>query len=384
MPVAHAVKASAASATMAAPSSLRRAPSSTSPTARAVSAWISAIRSAIVPAAAWDSSASWRTSLGDDREATALVAGAGGLDRRVQCEQVRLRCDRGDRVDDAPMRSERCRGADRSTASRGARTASIATAARRPLARRRRRSPAPPGGQDRVAGMGRRRRRPPRRPPRPSAAAPPRLAPGARRRGHVGHGRGDLAAARPASPEVAASWPEAALSVPAVPETSPTISRRRRLIVRSARPSVSRSERGCASRLRSPRRSPRPPGLLAQRRHHPRRTRRPSGRPRPRPRAPPRRRGRRRRSARPRRRSPAPGGPAGSPRAPVRPRWPAGRPARSGSASCAAVHRGEHLVLGRDGGERPAAGRHRGGEDHDVAVGDGINGFDRPVERRQP
>src|SRR5205085_6906677 len=39
--------------------------------------------------------------LGDDREAAALLAGAGGLDGRVQRQQVRLLGDAGDRVDDA-------------------------------------------------------------------------------------------------------------------------------------------------------------------------------------------------------------------------------------------------------------------------------------------
>ena len=41
---------------------MRRAPASTTPTARAVSDWISVISSAIVRAARCDSSASWRTS----------------------------------------------------------------------------------------------------------------------------------------------------------------------------------------------------------------------------------------------------------------------------------------------------------------------------------
>ena len=39
--------------------------------------------------------------LGDDREAAALLAGAGGLDRGVERQQVRLLGDAGDRVDDA-------------------------------------------------------------------------------------------------------------------------------------------------------------------------------------------------------------------------------------------------------------------------------------------
>ena len=58
--------------------------------------------------------------------------------------------------------------------------------------------------------------------------------------------------ARPASSEVAARFDDASLSVPAVWETSPTMSRSRSVIVRKAWPSVSRSERGSTSRLRSP------------------------------------------------------------------------------------------------------------------------------------
>src|SRR4051812_5957199 len=55
-------KASRASSTVATPSLVRSAPSSTTATARLVSAWISAISEAIEPAAACDSSASLRTS----------------------------------------------------------------------------------------------------------------------------------------------------------------------------------------------------------------------------------------------------------------------------------------------------------------------------------
>ena len=40
--------------------------------------------------------------LGDDGEAAALLAGAGGLDRGVERQQVRLLGDAGDRGDDAP------------------------------------------------------------------------------------------------------------------------------------------------------------------------------------------------------------------------------------------------------------------------------------------
>ena len=57
-----AANASLACSTVTTPSSVRAAPASTASTARPVSAWISRIRSAIVPAAVWDSSASLRTS----------------------------------------------------------------------------------------------------------------------------------------------------------------------------------------------------------------------------------------------------------------------------------------------------------------------------------
>ena len=54
--------ASRVCSTVATPSSVRWAPSATTPTTFCVSAWISPIRPAICPAASWDSSASLRTS----------------------------------------------------------------------------------------------------------------------------------------------------------------------------------------------------------------------------------------------------------------------------------------------------------------------------------
>src|SRR5919197_87619 len=70
--------ASSACSTTATPSSVRLAPSSTTSTARAVSAWISSI----------------------SREMVALAC-TRGLDCRVQRQQVGLAGDAGDRVDDA-------------------------------------------------------------------------------------------------------------------------------------------------------------------------------------------------------------------------------------------------------------------------------------------
>ena len=53
--------------------------------------------------------------LGDDREAAALLAGAGGLDRGVERQQVGLLGDAGDRGDDAadPLRLRSVRSLDR-------------------------------------------------------------------------------------------------------------------------------------------------------------------------------------------------------------------------------------------------------------------------------
>jgi hypothetical protein len=51
-------------------------------------------------AACWDSSASSRTSSATNGEAAALLARAGGLDRGVQREEVRLVLDRRDRPAD--------------------------------------------------------------------------------------------------------------------------------------------------------------------------------------------------------------------------------------------------------------------------------------------
>ena len=72
------------------------------------------------PSRCWISPIRWRSRrpppgllgeladlFGHDREAPALLAGAGGLDRGVEREQVGLLRDAGDGLDDVPMRSER-------------------------------------------------------------------------------------------------------------------------------------------------------------------------------------------------------------------------------------------------------------------------------------
>ena len=74
--------------------------------------------------------------LGDDREPAALLAGAGGLDRGVQREQVRLPRDARDRVHDAAnlvraLRQRADRGADLCEASASAAMASVAVPAAR-------------------------------------------------------------------------------------------------------------------------------------------------------------------------------------------------------------------------------------------------------------
>ncbi len=55
--------------------------------------------------------------VGDDGEALAVLAGAGGLDVGVEREQVRLLGDLRDDVDDSPMSSIRSERENRSTAS---------------------------------------------------------------------------------------------------------------------------------------------------------------------------------------------------------------------------------------------------------------------------
>src|SRR4051794_34551200 len=93
--------ASRACSTVATPSSVWRAPSSTTSTALAVSVWISPMRLEIEPGGRLALLGQLADLLGDDREAAALLAGAGGLDGRVQRQQVRLLGDAGDRLDDA-------------------------------------------------------------------------------------------------------------------------------------------------------------------------------------------------------------------------------------------------------------------------------------------
>jgi hypothetical protein len=92
--------ASRVRSTTSTPSSVRRAPSSTTSTALLVSCWIAATSPEISCAACWDSSASLRTSSATTAKPTALLAGAGRLDRRVQRQQVGLLGDPGDRLHD--------------------------------------------------------------------------------------------------------------------------------------------------------------------------------------------------------------------------------------------------------------------------------------------
>jgi len=92
--------ASRVRSTTVAPWRVRAAPSWTTATVWVVRCWMEAISWEISAAACWLSSASLRTSSGDDGEATALVAGAGGLDRGVEGEQVGLFGDAGDGGDD--------------------------------------------------------------------------------------------------------------------------------------------------------------------------------------------------------------------------------------------------------------------------------------------
>ena len=70
-------------------------------TARCVSSWISLISLAMWPAALCDPSASLRTSSATTAKPRPGLAGAGGLDRGVERQQVGLLGDAGDRRDDA-------------------------------------------------------------------------------------------------------------------------------------------------------------------------------------------------------------------------------------------------------------------------------------------
>ena len=68
---------------------------------RAVSAWISPISVGDLAGGGLGLLGELADLLGDDGEAAALLAGAGGLDRGVERQQVGLLGDAGDRVDDA-------------------------------------------------------------------------------------------------------------------------------------------------------------------------------------------------------------------------------------------------------------------------------------------
>ena len=76
------------------------APSSTAATARPVSTWISRDEVGDLAGGALGLLGELADLLGDDREAAALLAGAGGLDGGVERQQVGLLGDRGDRLDD--------------------------------------------------------------------------------------------------------------------------------------------------------------------------------------------------------------------------------------------------------------------------------------------
>src|SRR3954470_16999759 len=102
---------SRACSTVATPSSVRRAPSSTTSTALAVSVWISPISPAIAPGADQPGArpggglallGQLADLLGHHGEAAALLTGARGLDRRVQRQQIRLLRGPRDCRDDPP------------------------------------------------------------------------------------------------------------------------------------------------------------------------------------------------------------------------------------------------------------------------------------------
>ena len=93
--------ASRARSTTSTPSAVRRAPSSTTPTVFCVSDWISWMSRAIWVAACWDSSASLRTSSATTAKPRPCSPARAASIAGVQGEQVRLRGDAGDRLDDA-------------------------------------------------------------------------------------------------------------------------------------------------------------------------------------------------------------------------------------------------------------------------------------------
>ena len=157
-------KVSRACSTVGAPSSVRRAPVSTTATALPVSAWISPIRPAIDRGGLLGLLGQLADLVGDDREAAALLAGAGGLDRGVERQEVRLLGDGGDRVDDPADLARTCAPSSRIAPVASAddsRTAAIAS-----VAWRRARRPRAASSRAR-----RRRRRSPRRGAAPSAVA---------------------------------------------------------------------------------------------------------------------------------------------------------------------------------------------------------------------
>ena len=96
-----AAKEARASSTVCTPSSVRSAPSSTTVTAWAVSVWISPMSDGDRRGGRLGLLGQLADLVGDDREPAALLAGAGGLDGRVQRQQVGLLGDAGDRLDDA-------------------------------------------------------------------------------------------------------------------------------------------------------------------------------------------------------------------------------------------------------------------------------------------
>ena len=92
--------ASRARSTVETPSSVRSAPWLTAATARPVSVWICCDQAGDLAGRGLRLLGELADLFGDDGEALALLAGAGGLDRGVERQQVGLGGDRGDRVDD--------------------------------------------------------------------------------------------------------------------------------------------------------------------------------------------------------------------------------------------------------------------------------------------
>ena len=112
-------------------------------TARWVSAWISSISSAMCAGGALRLLGELADLVGDDREAAALLAGAGGLDGGVEREQVGLLGDAGDRRDDAGDLAPSARRACGSCRSPPARSRARTAWPRRPRGRPERRAGRP-------------------------------------------------------------------------------------------------------------------------------------------------------------------------------------------------------------------------------------------------